>query len=92
MSPAESHLTLVDSVVHSAERLCEDELCCLRHRRKVSALCLFYKVYHRANHSLHFVAACNTRDLAALYELALVIPRCNSNQLCRSFLPAALRL
>ena len=29
----ETHLGLVDSVVHSAERLCEGELCCLGYRR-----------------------------------------------------------
>ena len=37
MSSAESHLGL-DSIVRSAEkRLCEDELCCSAHRRKVRA-------------------------------------------------------
>ena len=34
---------LLDSVVRSAERLCEGDLCCLGHRRKVSSLCLLYK-------------------------------------------------
>ena len=36
-------LGLIDSIVRSDERLCEGELCCLGHRRKVSALCLLYK-------------------------------------------------
>ena len=40
----------------------------------------------------HYVAACNTRASAALGELALVIPRCRTNQFSRSFLPAAVRL
>ena len=53
MSFVESHLSLLDSVVHSADTLCEDELCCLRHRRKGSAFCLLYKIHHRADHSLH---------------------------------------
>ena len=53
----------------------------LGHRRKVSALCLLYKIYHRAAHPLHeylhhFVAARSTRASVALGELALVIPRC----------------
>ena len=48
MSSTESHLGLLDSIVRSAERLCEDELCCLGHR-KVSALCLLYKIYHRVH-------------------------------------------
>ena len=50
---AESYLSLLDSVVRSAERLCEDELCCLRHRRKARALCLVYKICFRTDHSLH---------------------------------------
>ena len=49
MSSAESHLSLVHSVFRSAERVCEGEFCCLRHRRKVSVLCLFCNIYHRAD-------------------------------------------
>ena len=40
MLDTESHLGLLDSVIRSEERLCEGELCCLQHRRNVSALCL----------------------------------------------------
>ena len=63
MTSAETHLSLLDSVL-STERLCEGKLCCLRHRRKGSALRLHYKIYHRADHPLHeklhhFVAARN---------------------------------
>ena len=36
MSSAESYLGFLDSVVRSAERLCDGKLCCLGHRRKVS--------------------------------------------------------
>ena len=35
MSSAESHLSLLDSVVRSAEKLCEGDLCGLRHGRCV---------------------------------------------------------
>ena len=85
MSSAESHLNLLDSVVRSAERLCEGELCSLGHRRKVSTLCLLYAIYHRADRPLqeylhHFVAARNTRPSAALCELALVFQRCRTHQ------------
>ena len=80
LSWAESHLAQAsgrsliwhkDSIVCSAERLCEDELCCLGHRIKVSGLCFLYKSYHRINHSMnenlnHLVAARNTRASAAL--------------------------
>ena len=47
------HLSLLYNAGRSAERLCEGELCCVEHRRKVNALCLLYKIYHRADHPLH---------------------------------------
>ena len=80
MSFTESHLGLLDRIFRSAERLCEGELCCLGHRRKVSALCLLYEIYYRVDHPMneylkHFVAVRNTRPSATLDELALVIPR-----------------
>ena len=84
ISSTESPLGLLDRVVHSAERLCEDELCCLRHRRKVNDLRLLYKICHRAGHSMHeylhhFVATSNTRTSAALGELALMVLRCKTD-------------
>ena len=39
----------------------------------------------------HFVAAHNTGASAALDELALVIPRCRTDQFSLSFLPATVR-
>ena len=39
----------------------------------------------------HFVAPRNTRALAALGELVLVISRCRTDQFSQSFLPAAVR-
>ena len=92
MSSAESHLSLLDSVVRSAEMLCESERCCLGHSRKVTALCLLHKIHHRAKHPLHFVATRNTRASAALCELASVIPRCRTGQFSRLFLKVAVRL
>ena len=85
-------MSLLDSVVGSDERLCEGELCCLGHGRKISALCLLYKIYLRADHLLHeylhhFVAARNTRASADLCDLAWVIPRCRTDQFSRSCLP-----
>ena len=53
MSSVESHLDLQDSVVCSAERLCKEKVCCLEHRRKVSALCLLYKIYHRVDRTMN---------------------------------------
>ena len=96
MSSAEPHLVLLNSAGRSAERLCEGELCCLGHRMEVSALCLLY-IHPSVDHLMkqcphYFVAARNTSDSAALGELALVIPRCRTDQLCRSFLPTTLYL
>ena len=66
MSLAESHVSLLDSIVRSAERLCAGELYCLAHRIMASALCLLYEIYHRVDHPINenlncFVAARNTR-------------------------------
>ena len=88
---------LLNSIVCSAERLCEGELCSLAHRRKVSALCLLYKLYYRVDHPVNdylnnFVAARNTRASGALGELVLAIPCCRTDQFRRSFVPAAAQL
>ena len=77
--------------------LCESEPCYLGHGRIVSALCLLYDIYCRADHHMHeylyhFIAACNTRASTALGELAMVIPGCRIDQFSLSFLPAARRL
>ena len=68
---AEFHLRLLHSIVRSAEKLCEGELCCLVHKRKGSFLCLLYKIYHRMDHSMNeylrnLFAARSTRVSAAL--------------------------
>ena len=92
-----SYLGWLDGIVRSAEKLCDGELCCLGYRRKVNILYLRYKIYHRVGHSMNeylnrFVIARNTRALAALGVLALVIPRYKADQFSRSFLPAVVRL
>ena len=97
MSSAKSHLSLLDCIVRSAERLREGKLCCLGHNEKGSALCLLCDIYHRAGHALHgymynFLAACNITASAALCELVLVIPRYRTDQFSRSFLPVDVRL
>ena len=77
MSSAEFHLGLLDSIVRSEQKLCEGELCCLGHRRKVGALCLLHNIYERVNHPMiecltRFVAVRNTRASATLGELAFL--------------------
>ena len=71
ISSVEGHLCLLDSIIRSAERLREGELCCLTHRRMVSALCLLYEIYQRMDHTMNgclnnFVVARNARASAAL--------------------------
>ena len=86
MSSAESHLDLLDSVVRTAERLCEGEDCFLGHKRKVGQCLVLtrYDIYHRVCHPFHeyiqhFFAVRNTRASSTLGELALVIPCCRTN-------------
>ena len=75
MSLAESRLGLLDRIVCSAERFCVGELCCSGNRRKISALCLLYNIYHSVDYPNNeylnnFVAARNNRAAAALGELS----------------------
>ena len=97
MSTVESHLGLLVSIVRSVKILCWDELCCLRHKSKVSDLFLLYKIYYRVGHPMNEQSAsfsCNLYHFlaAAPDELAFVIPRCRTDQFSRSFLPAAERM
>ena len=67
----------------------------LRHRRKVSTLCLLPKICHRVDHHMseylhHFVAARITRASAAMGELPVVLPSCRADQFSQSFLPCCL--
>ena len=59
---------LLDSIVHSVERLCEGELCCLGHRRKVGALCLLYKIYYGVDYSMNEYLN-NFQSLLLFYSL-----------------------
>ena len=84
-------------VLFAVRKGCAKVLCCLRHRRKGSTLCLLYKIYHRADHPVHknlhhFVAVHNTRASAALCELALMIPRSRTDQFNRAYLLVAVRM
>ena len=97
MSSAESHLSLLDSIVLQCGKAVWGWTLLLGHRKKVSALCLLYEIYHRTDHSLHeylhhFLAARNTRASAALNELALMIPRWRTDKFSRVLLPVAVRL
>ena len=78
-------ISLLNGIVRHVEMLNKSKFCCLGYRRKVSALCLLYKIYHRVHHTMKqypkpFVVARNTRASAALGEFALIISRCITNQ------------
>ena len=77
--------------------MCAGELCCLGQRRRVSASCLLYNVYHRADypfhkHWHHLVAAHNIKASAALSKLTLMVSPYRTDQFSRSFLPAAVSM
>ena len=81
-------------VLFTVRKNCESKLCCLRHRRRL--LPFIYSISHRLGHPInenlkHFIAAHNTRALAALGELVLVIPHCRTDHFSWFFLPAAVR-
>ena len=74
--------------------MCEGEQCYLE--QKEGQRLVFTEIYHRVDHPMNdflhpFVAGCNTRASAALGELALVIPRCRTDQFSLSFLPSVVR-
>ena len=56
MSAAASHLGVLDRVVSKAVRLSDGLVVCdLEHRRRVAALCMFYKIRCNPNHALEAV-------------------------------------
>ena len=96
MSSLESHLSLLNRVLRSAERFREGEFF-VWDTEGDSDMCLLCKIYHRVDYPLHeylhhFVAARTTKVSAALGELALVIPRCRIDQFRRLFLLAPVLL
>merc|ERR1711905_100256 len=54
-SAATTHLGLLDRIVKKGERLCGRELCDLEHRRRVSSICMLYKINNNPNHALRDV-------------------------------------
>ena len=86
MSSEESHLGLLNSIVHSAERsslgLGRKGMPCVCSIRLITEWITLWM-------SINFVAARNIRALAALGELALVIPHCITDQFRQLFLIAA---
>ena len=94
ISAAPCHLKLLDSVANRARYFFSDlSSFNLDHRRMVSTLCMFRKIFFSDDHPLscfipplaEFVR--ETRASNVAHQYTLVERRCNSNQYKRSFIP-----
>ena len=91
-SAAATHLGLLDRIVRRGERLCGRELCNLEHRRRVSSICMLYKIFNNPNHALREVLvpwqqARITRAASFVHGHQLKPVRCRTEQFRRSFVP-----
>lgn len=98
-SAAASHLHLIDRVSHTASFLCGGNFKWnLAHRRKISSVCMLYKIQSNPHHSLYnslpdrFVARRNTRQALARHPLCFQSIRCRTSQFQRCFLPSVVHL
>jgi len=95
-SSADCHLKLLDGVVSRVAFMLGggNVPCDLSHRRGVSALSVFYKIFSRDDHPLRgffperFVAVRSLRRTDALHEFAVVPFRCRTSQYSRTFFPS----
>ena len=91
-------LHILYRVVSKAVRLSDDLVVCdLKHRRRVAALCMFYKIFCNHNHAL--AALLRVHVPARLTNLAvpvrsryLAVPRCRTMQFGRTFVLACVQL
>ena len=92
-SAADSHLILLDRVLHRIEALIPDLNIDLRHRRSVASMCMFFKIINNPRHPLHSfippasVPARRTRYSMRLNTRSLFIERLNTSQFQRCFVP-----
>lgn len=98
-SAAACHLSLLDRIVRRAVSLSDGKVTCdLAHRRQVASLCMFFKIFHNAEHPVRshfpppFVPARCTRRTAVLHDFVLLAPRFKTVQYSRSFIPACVAL
>ena len=99
LSAAACHLSLLDRIVRRAVALSEGRVICdLVHRRQVASLCMFFKIFHNAEHPVrsHYpplhVPTRFTRRTAVLHDFALLPLRCKTVQYSRSLVPACVLL
>ena len=97
-SAAPSHLKLLDRNVRACQFLVPDLEIDLWHRRSVSSLCMLYKIFHNSDHPLNgelpnlFQPTRVTRNALRSNSLAFSLPRSNTQQYSRCFIPATTRL
>ena len=89
------YLNLLDGIVRKAKSLCGRELCDLGHQRRVSCLCMLYKIYNNPDHALRdtLVPAQRsrfTRAASSMHGHQLVPVRCKTEQFKRCFVPRAI--
>ena len=98
-SAAGSHLRLLDRQIHAVSRLCPDQILKpLNHRRFVAGMCMLYKIHSNPKHCLYgeLPPACqrvrHTRAAAVAHPCDLEVPRCQTSQFGRCFLPPHVRM
>ena len=52
-SSADSHLKRLDKNIQACKFLIPNFIIILQHRRFISSLCIFYKIFHHPSHPLH---------------------------------------
>ena len=97
-SAADSHLKLLDKSLSAIKFLIPNLRTDLWHRRRISSLCLLYKIAANEHHPLHaslpdfFIPARNTRYAASRNSRAYASVRFNTTQYSRCFIPAITKL
>ena len=93
-SAVDTHLSLLEKNIRACKFLIPDLEVDLGHRRKVSSLCMLYKILRNPNHPLNselpnrFQPARATRYALSLNSRAFVPVRYRTNQFSRCFIPA----
>ena len=99
MSATDSNLNVLSKIVRSAGFLFPgNSNYDLDHRRNISSLCLFHKIYFNDDHPLHhlipdpYVPSRQTRFSNQHHQYSVCEARCNTVQFQRSFFPYSAKL
>ena len=98
-SAADTHLTLVDSIVSGSSFSTGGVFeCDLAHRRSVAVLCMLYKIKCNPMHPLYgalpvlYVPVRVTRGAVIAHRYTYAPPRCRTSQYRRIFIPLSVSL